>query len=103
MDRTKRRAWKSDFRDLRSIINKWDLIPGAPADEFDSINHGVLSRLYKGADKIELANYLLDELNNTYGIYSPDYYQSNMARNEVEKFVEEINLWWNKKKHLIKN
>jgi hypothetical protein len=97
MDKTTRKKWKSNFQDLRSIINTWDLIPGAPEDEFDSIIHGVLSRLYRGADKIELVNYLLDELNGVYGIYSSDYYESNMAKKEVERFVEEINFWWDKK------
>ena len=97
MDKADRKKWKSDFQDLRSIINAWDLIPGAPENEFDSINHGVLSRLYSGADKIEVVNYLLDELNGNYGIYSLEYYESKMAKNEVEGFVDEINLWWNTK------
>ena len=49
---------KSQFyhweKELRKLINNWDFIPDAPSDEFDDLNHRILSHLNKGADKEKL-------------------------------------------------
>jgi hypothetical protein len=75
-------------KDLRKLINKWDLISGAPADEFDSLNHKILSHLNRGADKGEVFNVLRSELISYYGLSPTD--------NDVEQITEEIFAWWAK-------
>lgn len=44
---------KKEYRELREIINSWELTPDSPNDEFDSINHLFLSQLYKGSDNFK--------------------------------------------------
>ena len=45
-----KKEFQGNFRELRKILNSWELIPGTPKDEFDGLNHQILSNLYKGAD-----------------------------------------------------
>ncbi|WP_321287654.1 hypothetical protein [uncultured Sunxiuqinia sp.] len=60
-------------KDLRKLINSWDLIPGAPSDEFDSLNHTILSHLNRGeADKYKKFNVLRIELITYYGLLPND-------------------------------
>jgi hypothetical protein len=40
-----KKEFKENFNDLRKIINSWNLISGSPKNEFDSINHQLLSHL----------------------------------------------------------
>lgn len=64
-------------KDLRKLINTWDLIPGAPSDEFDALNHKILSHLTKGSDNEKLFDVLRSEL-ITYYVLDPvdsDIYQ----------------------------
>lgn len=44
-----KREFKGKFLELRKIIHSYDLTPHAPSDEFDALNHKILSNLYKGA------------------------------------------------------
>ncbi|MDW7692815.1 hypothetical protein R9C00_11220 [Flammeovirgaceae bacterium SG7u.111] len=82
---------KSQFyyweKDLRKLINSWDLIPGAPSNEFDALNHKILSHLTKGSDKEKLFRNLKSELITYYGLDPID--------NDVHQFTEEILNWWN--------
>ena len=82
---------KSQFyyweKDLRKLINNWDLIPGAPSDEFDALNHKILSHLTKGADKDKLFRVLKSELITYYGLDPVD--------NDVHQLTDEIIDWWN--------
>ncbi len=45
-----KKEFQERFLALRKMLNSWDLISGSPKDEFNSLNHQILSHLYKGAD-----------------------------------------------------
>ena len=81
---------KSEFyyweKDLRKLINIWELIPGAPSDEFDALNHKILDHLTKGADNEKIFNVLKSELITYYGLSPTD--------KDIYKFTEEIRKWW---------
>lgn len=80
------KEYKRKFSELRDIINSWELIPDSPADEFDSINHLLLSELYKGSDKVKISKRLTFELNDNYGFNSND--------DEIAKMTTEVIAWW---------
>ncbi|MBF4983380.1 hypothetical protein FNJ87_03205 [Nonlabens mediterrranea] len=82
-----KKEFQENFRELRKILNSWELIPGSPSDEFDSINHQILSHLYKGADFEKVSRVLDSELTVTYGL-STDL-------KDAEKITDEIMEWWN--------
>jgi hypothetical protein len=77
---------QSKFLALQKIINTWDLIPGAPDDEFDDLNHRILSHLYKGADFEEISRVLESQLTETYGL--------TVGTDDIGRFAEEILAWW---------
>lgn len=74
--------------DLRKLLNNWDFMPDAPSDEFDDLNHRILSHLNKGADKEKLFRAIKSELITYYGLDPVD--------NDVHQLTEEIVNWWNK-------
>ena len=82
---------KSQFyyweKDLRKLINSWGLISGAPSDEFDALNHKILSHLTKGVDNEKIFNVLKSELITYYGLSPVD--------KDVHQLTEEIINWWN--------
>jgi len=81
---------KKDFKkknlELRKILNSWDLIPDSPKDEFDSLNHQILSHLYKGSNFFKIAHFLDTELTVTYGL--------SADKEDAEKKAAEIMEWW---------
>jgi hypothetical protein len=77
-------------RALNKIIVNWELIPGSPLDEFDSLTHKLISHLTKGAKKEKIYEILESELITNYGL-SP-------AEIELEEFAIEINDWWEQSK-----
>lgn len=81
-----KREFESRFKQLRKIINSYDIIAHAPSDEFDSLNYKILSNLYKGAEHEKIEKILDGELIKTYGLFP----------NEVvtEKLANEIMQWW---------
>ena len=79
--------FKNKFSELRKILNSWDLIPGAPKDEFDGLNHQILSHLYKGVDFEKINRVLESELSVTYGLYHNEF--------SAEEMTTEIMDWWN--------
>lgn len=76
------------FSELRKILNSWDLISGAPKDEFDGLNQRILSHLYKGADFDKLKRVLESELSMTYGLYHDEF--------GADEMTNEIMEWWSK-------
>ena len=62
------KEFQERFLALRKILNSWDLIPGSPKDELDSLNHQILSHLYKGADFKKIIRVLSSELTVNYGL-----------------------------------
>ncbi|AXG68274.1 hypothetical protein KORDIASMS9_00467 [Kordia sp. SMS9] len=81
------KEYKRKFTELRTIINAWELIPDSPEDEFDSINHLLLSELYKDADAVKISKKLTFELNDNYGF--------DVQHDEVSKLTIEVVDWWN--------
>lgn len=82
---------KESQKELREIINTWDLIPGAPSDEFDSLNQKVLSILFQGADRKRIYDILSNELTEYYGL--------NPNRSDLETLTVQVLDWWNNKKN----
>ncbi len=66
------------------MINSWDMIPGAPKDEFDGLNLQVLSNLYQGADLEKISRVLKSELIVTYGLYTDEFNSLDMATEIIE-------------------
>ena len=79
----------SNFLQLRKIINSWDLIPGAPKDEFDTLKHKILSHLYKNADIEKIKRVIESDLCSYYGLFSNEF--------ESSKMIKEIAEWWENK------
>jgi hypothetical protein len=73
--------------DLNKIILNWDLIPGSPKDEFDSLTKKLIGHLTRGAKKEKIYDVLNSELVVHYGL-SPNEI-------ELEQFTTEITNWWN--------
>jgi hypothetical protein len=68
---------RDEFRahqsELRKIINTWKLIPGAPSDEFDTLNLGILSHLYRNSDWEKIQRFIESELVIRYGLYDSEF------------------------------
>jgi hypothetical protein len=70
MDRSQiKKEFQENFLELRDVLNSLELIPGSPSDEFDSLNHQILSHLYKGADFEKISRVLYSELTIYYGFF----------------------------------
>ncbi|MDO5981744.1 hypothetical protein [Flavivirga spongiicola] len=82
-----KKEFQEDFLELRKLLNSWELIPSSPKDEFDSLNHQILSHLYKGADFEKVSRVLDSELTVTYGL--------SIDLDDSEKIATEIMEWWN--------
>jgi len=81
-----KKEFKEKFLELRKILNSWELIPGSPKNEFDGLNHQILSHLYKGADFDKVARVIDSELTVTYGL-SADL-------DDAKKIATDIMEWW---------
>ena len=76
-------SFREDYNELNNIIHKWDLIPGAPIEEYDFLTNRILSNLYKGADFEKLCRVIDSELVVTYGFY-PDEVDAIEKATEVK-------------------
>ncbi len=74
------------FNQLRKIINSWELIPGAPIDEFDALNHKVLSQLIQGTDFMEIKKVIEHELTQYYGLVFREF--------NSQEIINQISEWW---------
>ncbi|WP_109437030.1 hypothetical protein [Aquimarina sp. AU119] len=82
-----KKEFQENFLELRKLMNSWELIPGSPKDEFDSLNHQILNHLYKGTDFEKISRVLNSELTVTYGL--------SYDLEDSEKITTEIMEWWN--------
>jgi len=71
---------------LRIIINSWELIPGSPSDEFDTLANKLLGHLHRGADIKKIQNILASDLATIYGLY--------IQEADTEAYAHQIMLWW---------
>ena len=89
--------FKSDFSSLREILNQHDIIgfmPGLPVDEYDCINHSLLSLLYQNKDFDSIKELLTTEIIDHFGL--------NNNQDFVDKLTVDIYDWWHEKR-IIKN
>jgi hypothetical protein len=80
------KEYKEKFNELRIIINSWELISGSPEDEFDAINHLLLSQLDKGSDKLKISKAIQFELLNNYGF--------SLEHIDSKKMTVQVLEWW---------
>jgi hypothetical protein len=87
---------KQDFKqqeqELRDILNKWDFLGVVEAtkeggfDEYDDLNHLILSALQKGVSKEEIRNLVKKELAEHYGL--------PVEPVGLESTLQKIFTWW---------
>ncbi len=89
--------FKADFSALREILNKHDIIgfmPDLPEDEYDCINHSLLSLLNQNWDLDSLKGLLKSEIAEHFGL------------NNGQKFIDELAIdifdWWNERRIITK-
>ncbi|WP_267242723.1 hypothetical protein [Streptomyces sp. PR69] len=73
---------------LRYLLNEWDPIGVADAvqDEYDCMIAPLLSRLYDGAGRAEISEFLWSELKDHFGL-DPTY-------QEVDSVASRLVAWW---------
>jgi hypothetical protein len=84
--------FKSDFSNLRAILNKDDilgLMPHLPADEYDCINHGLLGLLYQDKEPEFIQRFLITGFEGHLGLANQDF---------IDKLTMDIYDWWNNRK-----
>jgi hypothetical protein len=61
--------------ELKDILNEWDFLgvigaqdDGGPFDEYDDLNHWILSLLHKKATEEEIRNFVKNALKKHYGL-----------------------------------
>ena len=93
MDKTRKqiiKELKKEFEDrvfdMRNIINSYEIIPHAPRDEFDALNHTILSHLYKDADTEKIKRIIESELCQNYGLFIYEFDTDEIAIRIIE--------WW---------
>ena len=81
-----KREFKFQEKELRKIINSWNLIPGSPSDEFDALNHKLLGRLGRENGKEKIEKVIYSELIAYYGL--------DIKQTDAEEFATQILNWW---------
>ncbi|PRD45529.1 hypothetical protein [Sphingobacterium haloxyli] len=74
-----RSQYHGHISQLRRIINSWNLIPGSPSDEFDTLANKLLSHLYKAADLMTIRNIIESDLVTIYGLYTHEINAESFA------------------------
>ncbi len=84
--------------ELRDILNEWDVLgvigaqdDGGPFDEYDDLNHWILSALHKGTDDEEVKAMLKKSLREHYGL--------PLEPTGLELTLQKIFVWWQKYKY----
>ncbi len=86
--------FKEQEKQLRTILNEWDVlgvVDDGVLDEYDDLNHWLLSILHKNADKNEIRSYLIEKLDKHYGLSSASYNRN------IEQTLDKIVAWYYKK------
>ncbi len=89
--------FKADFSALREILNKHDIIgfmPDLPVDEYDCINHSLLSLLSQNKDIESIKILLKSEITQHFGLSNNQLF--------IEKLAIDIFEWWNERRKIIK-
>ncbi|MBK8698556.1 MAG: hypothetical protein IPN29_03040 [Saprospiraceae bacterium] len=80
-------------KELQKIICHWQLIPGAPEDEYDGLIHKILSHLLNGRHAGHLNEIIASYVRNDLALV--------IQEEEVEIRCHEIIDWWQKKQKVI--
>ncbi len=80
--KSRRKLIKSEEAELHLLINDFQFIPGAPADEHDTLVHRLLSTLHSGAPRSAIADVIS---NNCIIALSSD---------EAAAVAESVWSWW---------
>ena len=72
---------------LRVLINSWNLIPGCPNDEFDTLNNRILSVLLNNKDQTKIQGIIESYIKIDLGLYTD--------QQEIESKFDEVIYWWN--------
>lgn len=78
--------YNGQLRIIRKIIKSWNLIPGAPLDEFDPLAHKLFKHLSEGADRTKIKAIIASDLVVRYGFFNHEI--------DSESFANEIMDWW---------
>ena len=79
--------------ELRELLNEWDPVglfdsvddDGAAADEYDCIRDPLISHLLGGEDRVEVAEFLREEVTGHFGV------EPSLVTTDV---VDQIFGWW---------
>lgn len=85
MDKIKE-EYNGRLRELRRIINSYNLIVNTSSDNFDSLSNKILSCLYKDTNFDKVKSILDSELCITYGLFITEFNSDEIA--------QEIIKWW---------
>jgi|GEM_PF-1773399 len=77
--------YNGQLRIIRKIIKSWNLIPGAPLDEFNALAHKLLKHLSEGAHIIKIREIIASGLVSRYGFSNHEI--------DTESFTNEIMDW----------
>ncbi len=89
-DKKKRLSqFKTDARELLSLLNEWAPIPGSPADEYECLAHRILGELEGRASVGKLAESIAAELQDHFGVAEPE--------SAVLRVSRKIRAWWDEK------
>jgi len=92
-DKAVKEKYKKDFANVRLLINDFDpcglIESGAPIDEYDSLNHHVLSMVYNSKAKWEIREKILYEIKHYYGCGDVEEIKEPFLTS-LEKFLDSV-------------
>ena len=71
---------------LRKLINSWELIPGSPKNEFDNLNHRILSVLINNKDQSKIKGIIESYIGFDLGML--------MNQDEITNKYNDVIKWW---------
>lgn len=81
---------KSESREIRKILNEWNLIPLSPEDEYDCLVNQIISELHKGSSEGTIELFIRREIIDHFGI--------KVEENNIKEVSAKIwNYWRNNK------
>ena len=96
--------YQLDMDVVRSLVNKFDpcglINAGAPSDEYDCMNGGVLRMVYDGKPRQEIKDYMVNEIEHHFG--TPDLsvldepYKAEFFR-DLDKVIDGLGNHFNNK------
>ncbi len=85
------KLFKKEEHSVRAILNEWDPLQASPPpDEYDCLNHRVLSVLHSGSSRDDLKSMIEREMLDHFGFEAP--------KKGVEAVTDKLWAWWLKSK-----